>query len=378
MLTLRDHQTGDLFDPWAFLGEKRRKLLEQSWAGVFRKHLLKHLNIQELASHFAPVFGRPSKDLYVAVGTLILQQLHDLTDELIHAFSVETGRQRIDSTSIRSAMRTLTRLGAVVETISKFLREMARVHPTLHQQVDPELIRKYVERTGDGCFALTTPSESKRRLPEAGKDLWKLVTQFQTTAASTLESFLLLDRIFHEQFEVVETKESDKVPTRLRIKEPAEIPCDNINNPSDPDSSYNSHRGQGYGVQVMETYQEKEAASEDDPSGPDLITHVTIHKMTVHDSQQLAPALDDVEKRKLMPTDVLGDTHYGSQENLRQSAKRGVTYPRQSGKLTLCRAMFPQHPYVNLEAPDVRVFDLGDPRGFLSQFPQSAILDEIQ
>ncbi len=181
MLTIRDHQTGDLFDSWAFLGEKRRRLLEQSWAGVFRTHLLRHLEVGELATHFHPDFGRPGKDLYVAVGALILQQLHDLTDvatveavvfnmawhyaldlrddddaylcertlrnyrrmiiahnldqvlfrhltnELIRAFGVDTTRQRMDSTSIRSAMRTLTRLGIVVETISKFLRELARL-----------------------------------------------------------------------------------------------------------------------------------------------------------------------------------------------------------------------------------------------------------
>ena len=55
-----------------------------------------------------------------------------------------------------------------------------------------------------------------------------------------------------------------------------------------------------------------------------------------------------------------------------------LTGPRQSGKTTLCRALFPQHPYETLEAPDVRAFAVEDPRAFLSQFPQGAILDEVQ
>ncbi len=55
-----------------------------------------------------------------------------------------------------------------------------------------------------------------------------------------------------------------------------------------------------------------------------------------------------------------------------------LTGPRQSGKSTLCRALFPEHPYANLEAPDVREFALSDPRGFLAQFPRGAILDEVQ
>ena len=55
-----------------------------------------------------------------------------------------------------------------------------------------------------------------------------------------------------------------------------------------------------------------------------------------------------------------------------------LTGPRQSGKTTLCRALFPQHEYQTLEAPDMRAFAAEDPRAFLAQFPQGAILDEIQ
>ena len=55
-----------------------------------------------------------------------------------------------------------------------------------------------------------------------------------------------------------------------------------------------------------------------------------------------------------------------------------VTGPRQSGKTTLCRAAFPNLEYVNLEAPDQREFAESDPRGFLSQLGEGAIIDEIQ
>ena len=55
-----------------------------------------------------------------------------------------------------------------------------------------------------------------------------------------------------------------------------------------------------------------------------------------------------------------------------------VTGPRQSGKTTLCRATFSGLAYVSLEAPDQREFAESDPRGFLAQFNDGAILDEIQ
>ena len=55
-----------------------------------------------------------------------------------------------------------------------------------------------------------------------------------------------------------------------------------------------------------------------------------------------------------------------------------VTGPRQSGKTTLCRAAFPGLDYANLEAPDQRDFAESDPRGFLAQFDEGAIIDEVQ
>lgn len=52
--------------------------------------------------------------------------------------------------------------------------------------------------------------------------------------------------------------------------------------------------------------------------------------------------------------------------------------PRQSGKTTLVKLAFPSKPYVNLEAIDIREIAKLDPRGFLNQYPNGAILDEIQ
>lgn len=80
MITLRDSRTTSLFDGRSELGEKRRRLLERSWAEVFRNHLLEDLPVDELFPHFDQRMGRPSKDLHTVIGVLLLQQLHDLSD----------------------------------------------------------------------------------------------------------------------------------------------------------------------------------------------------------------------------------------------------------------------------------------------------------
>jgi predicted AAA+ superfamily ATPase len=55
-----------------------------------------------------------------------------------------------------------------------------------------------------------------------------------------------------------------------------------------------------------------------------------------------------------------------------------VTGPRQSGKTTLVRNVFPDKPYANLENPDIRKFAAEDPKGFLAHYRNGAILDEVQ
>lgn len=56
-----------------------------------------------------------------------------------------------------------------------------------------------------------------------------------------------------------------------------------------------------------------------------------------------------------------------------------VTGPRQSGKTTLFKMLFPRaHTFVSLENPDVRLRAREDPNGFLSQYKLPLVIDEIQ
>lgn len=55
-----------------------------------------------------------------------------------------------------------------------------------------------------------------------------------------------------------------------------------------------------------------------------------------------------------------------------------IVGPRQSGKTTLSRTVFPNYTYVSLEDLDHRSFAEQDPRGFLAQYENKVIIDEIQ
>lgn len=55
-----------------------------------------------------------------------------------------------------------------------------------------------------------------------------------------------------------------------------------------------------------------------------------------------------------------------------------LTGPRQTGKTTLLKSIYTDIPYVSLEDIDNRILATNDPRGFLSNYPNGAVIDEIQ
>jgi len=64
--------------------------------------------------------------------------------------------------------------------------------------------------------------------------------------------------------------------------------------------------------------------------------------------------------------------------SVRQYPVVTLTGPRQSGKTTLARAAFPAKSYVSLEPLDQRDYATSDPRGFLTEYGDGAIIDEVQ
>ena len=140
-----------------------------------------------------------------------------------------------------------------------------------------------------------------------------LVYDYRNTDAANLDSYQLMARVFTEQCN------QSIAGGKVDVKAPSDIPSA-VQNPSDPDASFNAHRGRGYLVQVVETY------SPDEPthSSLDLITYVDVQKMTQHDLKSLEPAMASLSARQIKPKEILGDSHYGVKENVKRLASEGV------------------------------------------------------
>jgi len=372
MIHIKDHKQKDLFDPWAFLGPKRRELLDQSWAGLFQKELLGELPVGKVIPFFTHGFGRPTKELYTALGALLLQQAHDLTDEetvnqvafntqwhyalniteesdaakylcpktlwnmrsivvdngldailfdhitdkLAKLFKVKTDNQRIDSVHIKSNMRRLGRIGIVTSTIRKFLVNLKRGHQEQFDTVDTGTMDRYLSKESLQCFSMVKPSESAKTLASVSNDLFRLVEQFKDHPEITdMHSYKLCERVLKEQCTVSDDG------TQVTVKRPKEIPSDSLQNPSDPDATYSGHKGQGYQVQVMETYGKEKETRE---KSLNLITYVHVEPAHESDAHALLPAIESSKKQGLSPEELLADTSYGGDENGQKAKKLGV------------------------------------------------------
>lgn len=376
MIRTRDPRQPPLIDPWGHLGPKRRRLLETSWAGLFRQEILSELPVAQLASSFRGDFGRPAKELYTVLGVCVLQQMHDLTDaetvnqlafnqqwhyaldipaesdaakymcpktlwsmrkrvtdqeletilfqqvahKLAQVFEVDTKKQRLDSVHLKSNMRRLGRLGILARCIHRFLVNIKRQHPELFAGLEPELVARYLPKKALACFSQVKPSASEKTLASVAQEGFDLLTRFaQHPQVRGLLSYRLLQRAINDHCEVP----GADAPAEITLKPAREVSSQSLQNPSDPEAAYSSHKGQGYQAQVMETF--CDAA---DPHLKartlNLITHVAVAPASESDSRALLPALNDTQARDLGPQEVLADTAYGSDDNCRQAAVLGV------------------------------------------------------
>jgi hypothetical protein len=250
----------------------------------------------------------------VAEKGLDRELFHATTETLAKVFGVDTSKQRIDSVHIRSNMRRLGRICIFSQSIHNFLINLKRQRRVIFETIEKELLDRYLTEKALGCFSLVKPSESEKTLETVSRDLFFLVQCFrENKQVKSMTTFDVLLRVLKDQCAVTDQS------AEIALKNPKQILSSSLQNPSDPDAGYDAHKGQGYQVQVMETYCDSsdEAIKE---KTLNLITHVEIESAHVSDAHALIPALESTRERGLAPEEVLADTLYGSDNN-REKAK---------------------------------------------------------
>jgi len=362
MRRIVDPRQNHLFDSYPeVLTDAARQALRNDWPGVFRHVILELMPVRALSRHFHPRLGRPTQELYSMAGLILLMEfrnwtkeqavwayrfhfdvhyalnleplahdlcvrtlerylqrfeedelaqwvLHEVTTCLVEVLGIKIEQQRLDSTHVFSDMAQLGRTRLLGVALKRFLTQVKRHDPAAYAALDPVLRERYAP-SDRRLFADTAPDRPARRLlrQQVAEDLYQLLRHFADQPAHAGRStYRALERIFHEQCEVHEEKVLVKERTGKTV----------MQNPSDPDATYDGYKGPGYQVQISETCHPDNEAQ--------LITCALPQTAATPDEQSVAPVLADLQASQLLPQELLGDTHYPSEENVQLAEHYGV------------------------------------------------------
>ena len=373
MYQVVDPRQTRLFDPFDnVLTERTRRRLLDGWAGVFRHIILELMPVETVSGYFDPALGRPSKELYSMAGLLLLMEFMDWTKEealdaysfhmdihyalnlepvthelslrtleryidrfekeelakvimaevtvkLVDLLEIKMDQQRLDSTHVFSDMASFGRTRLMGVAIKRFLTQVKRHDAKAYELLDEPLRRRYTPGVHQLFGDTAKDAESRRLLrQQVAEDMYYLIQRFADMDQYTRkDTYKALERIFYEQCDVREEKVCVKAKTGGDV----------MQNPSDPDATYDGHKGPGYQVQIAETC---------NPENDVQIITCTIPQTAVEsDTAAAGEVLATLDESGLLPRELFADTHYCSDENIQDAAARGVELigPVQCGSL---------------------------------------------
>jgi transposase len=239
------------------------------------------------------------------------------------------GQQRTDSTHVLAAIRVLSRLELVAETLRAALNELAIVVPDWLQRLAP---LEWYERYGKRIEDTRLPRDQAAREAYArtvGEDGFRVLDALECPEAPedarTLPSITTLRRTWQRHYERGERPGSARgAPPilRVRFKANRELPraAEGVESPYDTEARDRHKRDTqwtGYMVHVSETCE---------PAAPHLLTHVHTTTAAVHEARCTAPIHQALVEKDLPPSEHLVDAAYIDAELLVSSHQdAGIT-----------------------------------------------------
>ncbi len=362
MRTVRNPRQTQLFDPYEpMLTERTRQALLDDWPGVFRHVILELMPVEVLGGAFDPAIGRPTKELYSMAGLLVVkafmdwteeeavsayrfhldlhyalnldpkaqdlsvrtleryarlfvehdlagQVMHQVTTTLVQECGLRIDQQRLDSTHVFSDMACFGRTRMMGVTVKRFLTQLKRHDRTAYDELDEALRQRYAPSVHK-LFGGRGQDEESRRLQrqQVAEDMYALIRCFADHPEHAGRStYKMLEQVFYEQCQVREEQ----------ITLVSKTGGDVVQNPSDPEATYDGHKGAGYQMQLSETCHRDNEVQ--------LVTTAVPQTAVASDSAALPAVLDALEGDQLLPESLLADALYGGDDNVQEAAGRGV------------------------------------------------------
>jgi transposase len=228
--------------------------------------------------------------------------------------------QRTDSLAVIGAVRQLSRLELVMETVRVALNAL--------EKADSEWLKVHIpaswrERYGQPAQqerlvtnkGTTAQAETRTLIRQTGQDgewlIELLKSSYTSQGLQQLPQVMVLQQVWEQQFELVESE--------AVLREKVELPASQIiETPHDPEVHYSQKREsswKGYKVHISETVAFDK---------PQLITDVTTTLAPIGDVEVLKDIQYKLKKRAVKPTTQLVDMGYVSGENLHDSQLVGI------------------------------------------------------
>lgn len=330
--------------------------LREDWPGVFRNGILELMPVDLVEDRFHECMGRPTKELYSMCGLVFLMEFRDwtadeaadaymfdsrvhfalnlghdqlsmttrtieryralfreedcaaaimdrVTRHLVDLLGVSVERQRLDSTHVLSNMAIFGRTRLMLTVVRRFLTQLKRHETESFAALSEELRMRYEKKNWE--FGASRGCQVTRE--QVAGDMLLLISRFEhEPRVRNRTTFQDLVRVFHEQCELVGGK------VAIRKKPETTV----MQNPSDPDASYDGYKGAGYQVQVSETC--------GDDNEVQLVVAALPQTASDHDQNAVEKMLDLLEEAGRKPEVLLADSGYGSDENHCRCTERKV------------------------------------------------------
>ena len=301
--TNTNHRQGHLFSTLDELSPGVREMLENSWAGTFRREVFSRLDEQPFAVLYSATGSRPNVAVNVLVGLEILKAGHgwtdeemyhefllnlqvryavgyenlsdgyfairtvyhfrnalsrhmqetgenlldrafsQVTDEQVAAFALKTGKLRMDSTQIASDIRQYSRLQLLVEVLQRVQRMLCAADQARYAL----LLAPYCEGKSSHYVYRLQSREYESHLVTIGAVMHGVVTDLAADYGDA-ESYQILRRVFHEHF-LVTSDDVQLLPAKA-------MSGATLQSPDDPEATFRTKQGasyRGYVANVTET-----------------------------------------------------------------------------------------------------------------------------
>jgi hypothetical protein len=217
---------------------------------------------------------------------LLEKTFTQITREQVKQFDVNGRNIRMDSKLIGSNIAFFTRYEIIHQTLCRFYKTLDKQAKFSFTASEREQLDNICAEESNKTVYRSTKEEIQGRLQPIGLLIYKLLNTFTDHAS---EQYRLLQRVFDEQYKVIEDQQ-----IQLRPKE--EITSGSVQSPHDPDSAFRHKVDQnikGYSVNITETISDE---------GLNLITNVIVDKANTPDAafvQQAIQATSEVTHQKV-------------------------------------------------------------------------------